>query len=262
MTRLLPQQQRQQWPLRRRVLDSAHLSLGQYVVVALVILIGAAVQGTVGFGLNLVSAPLVGAIAPQLLPTTMIVVGVPLSIAIALTDHEHIDWRGVGWISLGRLPGSVAGALVVAALSTRALGGTVGVIVLLACLISLVSVHHSINWKNSLGAGVASGFMDTAASTGGPPLALLYQHRPAGEVRGTFAVAFPIGSVISIVALAAGGAVHEWQILIAALFLPSLAAGYFIGRALIGRLAGRSLRPAVLSLAALGGVAAIVRSLV
>ena len=58
----------------------------------MIIAVGALCQGTVGFGLNLIAAPIVGLVVPGLLPAAMVAVGTPLSIAIALREREHIDW--------------------------------------------------------------------------------------------------------------------------------------------------------------------------
>lgn len=239
-----------------------HITLVQYLLVATIVAIGALAQGIVGFGLNLICAPVVGLFAPQLLPATMIVVGLPLSITIALHGRDHIDWRGVGWTSIGRLPGTVVGAIVVAVVSVRALGGVVGAAVIVACLLASMSNEHVIGRANSLAAGVASGFMDTAAATGGPPLALLYQHRPAPEVRSTLAASFVSGTALSVAGLVLGGKVAGWQLLVALALAPSLAVGLGLSRLFASRLANVSLRPAILTFATAAGVAALIRAIV
>jgi len=244
-----------------------HISIGQYLAVAAIVAVGAFCQGTIGFGLNLIAAPIVGLVAPELLPATMVMVGTPLSISMALRGRSSIDWHGVGWSSLGRVPGTVAGVIVVSMVSVRALGGIVGGLVIVACVVA--SVHrrvsgreHSVNRGNAIGAGVASGFMDTAAATGGPPLALLYQHRPAAEVRSTLATSFALGTMLSITGLVIGGSVEAWQLLVALMLAPSLVIGLVASRLLATRLAGASLRPAILVFAALAGAAALTRALI
>jgi len=239
-----------------------HVSTGQFVAVACIVTLGATAQGLIGFGLNLVAAPVVGLVAPELLPATMVVVGVPLSATIAFRDREHIDWAGVGWTTVGRLPGTAVGAVVVTLVSVRVLGGVVGAAVMVACLVATRSNEHLIGRANSIGAGSASGFMDTVAATGGPPLALLYQHRPAPEVRSTLATSFLVGTVLSLTGLVAGGNVAGWQLAVAAALMPCLALGLGLSHLLAGRLAGRSLRPAILAFATAAGAAALIRALV
>lgn len=238
-----------------------HISLGQFVAVAAIVALGAFAQGVVGFGLNLIAAPVVGLVAPQLLPATMVVVGVPLSSAIAFRDRDRIDWTGVRWTTLGRVPGTIAGALIVSLVSVRTLGGIVGTAVITACAIATLSNEHRIGRANSLVAGTASGFMDTVAATGGPPLALLYQHRPAPEVRSTLATSFLAGTVLSLAGLVAGGNVAGWQLLVAVALAPMLALGLGLSHVFASRLAGRSLRPAILAFATVAGAAALIRAL-
>ncbi len=239
-----------------------HITVVQYLAVTGIVTLGAIAQGTIGFGLNLVAAPVVGLVAPELLPATMIVVGIPLSLSIAFRDRRDIDWNGVGWTSLGRLPGTALGAAVVAVVSVRVLGGVVGAAVIVACVVASLSNEHRIGRGNSVMAGTASGFMDTAAATGGPPLALLYQHRPATEVRSTLATSFVIGTVLSLAGLLAGGKVAGWQLLVAAALAPALLVGLLLSRALATRLQGVSLRPAVLAFAGLAGAAALIRAVI
>ena len=190
----------------------------------------------------------------------MVVVGVPLSAAVALRGRSDIDWAGVGWTALGRLPGTAIGALVVAVVSVRVLGGVVGAAVIVACLVASMSNEHSIGRANSIAAGAASGFMDTVAATGGPPLALLYQHRPAPEVRSTLATSFLSGTALALIGLLASGNVAGWQMLVAAALLPSLALGLWASRFIADSVSAASLRPVILIFAWLAGGAALVRA--
>ena len=54
-------------------------------------------------------------------------------------------------------------------------------------------------------AGFIGGITGTATSIGGPPFALLYQHRPAQQIRTTMAVYFLIGAALSLVGLVIAG---------------------------------------------------------
>ena len=49
--------------------------------------------------------------------------------------------------------------------------------------------------------GVLAGVMGTIAAVGGPPLALLYQHAPGAQVRGTLSGLFFLGTIVSLAAL-------------------------------------------------------------
>ena len=74
-------------------------------------------------------------------------------------------------------------------------------------------------------AGFASGITGTATSIGGPPIAIVYQHRPAREIRTTMAVYFLVGAGISLVALLISGDLTRDQAVAALELLPFLALG-------------------------------------
>lgn len=236
------------------------LTLAQWCVVFGIVAFGALAQSVVGFGLNLLAAPVVGIVAPDLLPAAMVVVNVPLSLTIATRGRRNIDWSGVKWTTLGRLPGTVIGAAVVVMVSTRTLGAVVGGGVLIACVIAMQTTEHQIGRNNAMLAGSASGFMDTAAAVGGPPLALLYQHRPAPEVRATLSTSFLIGTALSLVALVIGDKVDSEQLMIAASLIPALAVGMLVARPLTATLGQRSLRPVVLGLSCVAGLGALINA--
>jgi uncharacterized membrane protein YfcA len=92
-------------------------------------------------------------------------------------------------------------------------------------------------------------------------MALLYQRHPGPTIRATLATVFVAGTAMSLVALAAAGHVHGWQVALAVALLPALALGLATSRAVIRRIGDRSIRPAVLAFAAAAGTAAIVRGL-
>jgi uncharacterized membrane protein YfcA len=221
------------------------------------------VQGVVGFGSNLLAVPVVALIVPAALPGAMVVPGIPMAVAMAVTEREHIDWRGSRYLLAGRVPGTALGVAVVAAVSTNALAVLVGAVVLVAVALSLTAshLHPGITPTSAAVVGVTTGVTGTAAAIDGPPLALLYQHDPAPVFRSTLATQFAIGTVFTITGLVLGGALHGWQLLLGLSLMPSYFAGLALSLVIRPRLAGRNLRPAVLTIAALTGVAAILRAI-
>lgn len=241
------------------------LSLGEWVLIAGVVAIGAFLQNIVGFGLALLVAPVVGIVRPDLMPTAVILVSIPLSLSIAIRGRDSIDWAGLRWSLLPRFPAALLGALLISSVSSSVLGGIVGALVVVACAISAVTLERPVDSRRAAVAGGLSGFMETAAAVGGPPMALLYQHRPASEVRATLAASFLAGKVIALAALAlmASGTAFRWGHLgVAAALSPALVVGSLAARPVIGRLGARSIRPAVLLLSTATGLAAVIKSLV
>jgi uncharacterized membrane protein YfcA len=223
----------------------------------------ATVQGVVGFGANLLAVPVVAFVVPSALPGAMVIPGVPLAVAMAVSERDHVDWRGSRFLVLGRLPGTAVGVAVVAAVSSDVLAIVIGVVVILGVAASVLAshLHPGVNPRTATATGVVTGVTGTAAAIDGPPLALLYQHDPPPVFRATLATQFAIGSAISITALLISGHLHGWQVLLGVSMMPSFFHGLGLSLLIRPRLANRNLRPAVLTIAALTGVAAIVRAI-
>lgn len=238
-----------------------HLDAAGLAVALLVVTVGAAVQGSIGFGANLLAAPVLAVIEPEAVPTTLMLLVLPLAAAMVRREHHGVDWPAVGWLMAGRLPGTAIGAVVVAAVAANTLAVLAGAAVLVAVVTSALTAAVRVTVGTTLAAGVVSGAMGTATSIGGPPLALLYQHREGPVLRATLAATFALGTVLSLVGLALAGAVAPWHVGLAAALLPGTLAGVAVSTRLTGRIDGRWLRPVVLAFAALAAAAAIVRGL-
>jgi uncharacterized membrane protein YfcA len=231
------------------------------VIALAAVTIGGVVQGSVGFGANVVAVPVIAVLAPDALPATLALVVIPLVVVMALHERHALDRKGVTWITIGRVPGTIVGAVVIAVISSDALSVVLGAGVLLAVAMSTFTASIPVNRVTAGTAGFASGAMGTATSIGGPPLALLYQHHEGPVLRATLAVAFAAGSVLSLLGLAIAGAIEAWHVVLASALLPGLLVGLVLSRFLIHRLDRAWLRPAVLCFAAATAVIAIARGL-
>lgn len=239
-----------------------HLEPAAYAAVLAVVALGAAVQGSIGFGANLIAVPVLAVIEPEALPATLTLLIVPLAVAMVRRERHGVDWHAVGWLMLGRVPGTVIGSLVVAWVAGETLSVLAGTGVLLAVAMSLLTTTIPVTRRTMLGAGTVSGAMGTATSIGGPPLALLYQHHEGPVLRATLAATFAAGTMLSLVGLAIAGAVAPWHVALAGALFPGTLGGVALSTPLTRRLDAGLLRPAVLVFAAVAAVVAVVRGLV
>jgi uncharacterized protein len=232
-----------------------------YAVIAAAVLVGSVVQSAVGLGVGLVAAPVTALLEPELMPGALLMVAVLMPCLTLVNDHHDIDWRGLGWSLPARLPGTLVGVWVVTTLTARELGIAIGVVVLVAVAVTWRALKVPVNRGTLSAAGFASGITGTATSIGGPPIAIVYQHRPAQEIRTTMAVYFLVGAGISLVALLASGDLTRDQGVASLELLPFLAVG-----AVLGALARRSIpaqvvRPAVLLVSSGSAVVLLAKSL-
>ncbi len=232
------------------------------VALVLVLVVGSVVQSLVGLGLGLVAAPVVTLLDPSLMPVLMLVLAALLPLFTLIRSHDEIDWSGLGWVLPARVPGTVVGVLLLAMFSEQALGLAVSLVVLLAIGVSVTFVRLPVRPVTLVAAGVVSGITGTTTSIGGPPVALLYQHRNPAQIRSTLAVMFTVGAVISLLGIWLGGRLEPRVLLVALLLAPALALGAWIGHRLRGAVPDRSVRYAVLVVSAGSAVALLVRSVV
>lgn len=220
----------------------------------LVVALSALVQGAVGYGMALVAAPLLALIDPALMPVPLILLTSVHAVLAVVRDGRHADWAGIGWAMLGRLPGTGLGVLAVVALSQWVFSLLVGLSVLACVVLSLLTWRPRPRPGSLLLAGLASGAGGTAASIGGPPIALLYQDAAGPRVRGTIGGYFVLGSVTSIIALAAAGQVTGESLARTALLMPFVLVGFALSGPARQVLDDGWTRRAVLAVAAVSAV--------
>lgn len=229
---------------------------------AATLVVGAAVQGMVGLGLGLIAAPATMLLEPALMPDLLLWLAMLLPMVTLLREHEEIDWRGLRWSLTARVPGTAVGVVLVAAFSDAALGVAVGSMVLLSVVLTARTVVVPVTRATLLGAGFASGITGTATSIGGPPLALLLQHRPPRQLRTTLAVYFLLGAAFSLVGLFVSGELEPSVALVAFALSPCLVLGFLVARLLQPRVRRESVRWAVLGVCGGSAVVLLVRSAV
>ena len=238
------------------------MTLGTFLVIALAILVGSMVQSVVGLGIGLVAAPVMTLLEPALMPGTLIMVALVLPAVTLVHDHDDIDWPGLTWSLPARVLGTGVGVWVVAQVSHRQLGIAVGLMVIFMVLITWRVVELPINRGTLSTAGFLGGITGTATSIGGPPFALLYQHRPAQQIRTTMAVYFLIGAALSLVGLVIAGYLDGTQLRSALELCPALLLGVLAGSLSRRHLPAAVVRPAVLVVSAASATVLLVRSLV
>jgi len=237
------------------------VELGSYVAIALAVFVGATVQSVVGLGVGLVAAPVMALLEPWTMPGSLLMLALVLPVATLTHDHDDIDWAGLAWSLPARVFGTGVGVAVVAVFTHQQLGVAVGLVVLFMVLITWQAVEVPINHATLSGAGFVSGITGTATSIGGPPFALLYQHRPAQQIRTTMAVYFVVGAALSLVGLLAVGDLTWDQARAAVELLPPLLLGAVAGALSRRYLPADRVRPAVLVVSAVSAVVLVVRSL-
>ncbi|MFI6578633.1 sulfite exporter TauE/SafE family protein [Nocardiopsis sp. NPDC050513] len=222
-------------------------------LVAVTVAVAAFVQGSSGLGFALIVAPVVGIVAPELLPVFLLAVMIPLNLYVAWRERSALDLRGAGWITVARIAATPAGTGLLVVVPEHRLGLLVGAATVLAAAVSLLAPSFTPNRRAYLAAGAVTGLTETATGVGGPPLALVYQHRPPPELRATVAVCFLAGEVASLAALFAFGQAEPAQLTPALLAVPAVAVGVGLSRLTHRHLDAVRMRATVLAFALVSG---------
>ena len=237
------------------------MSWGLLLAAGVVVAAGGLLQGLIGFGLALVAVPLLALLDPALLPVPVLMIAATHASMALAREFSHVDWRGVGWAMLGRLPGTVVGIWIVDALDPKGFGLVVGGSVLACVLLSITTWRPEPRPKSLVTAGFASGSFGTATAVGGPMVALLYQNQAGPQVRATLAAFFVLGSGASIIGLLVAGQVSAHQLWTGLALVPFLVAGFLLSGPLRKKFDAKGIRTPMLVVAGTSAVVLIVRSL-
>ena len=224
--------------------------------------LGAWLQGSVGFGMNLTAAPLLIAVDPRFVPGPLLVAAATLTLMTLLRERSHASPRRIAWAFAGRVPGSVLGAWAITVLSADGLALVLSVTVLAAVAASVWGPRVEITRPSLVVAGSVSGFTGTTTAVGGPPIALLFQHETGPSVRANLAGFFVLGTVLSITLLTVAGDFGAAEARLSLLTIPPVLLGFGASMFTRRHVDGPRVRPAVLTLAGVSAAWLLVRTIV
>ena len=231
--------------------------IAHYLLAMLVVFLGAWVQGMIGFGLAVVSAPILYLIAPQLVPSALVCVSLFTALLGLRRYRGRVECSDIKYAIAGRIPGSLLGVLLLSFTTRDTMSILIGVSVLVAVMISFSRINVTVSKKNLLFAGFISGITGTTSSIGGPPVALVMQNESSDRIRSGMAIYFVFSSLISLTFLAAAGLFGIKDFWMALALLPAILAGSFLSRKLSLKVNQRIIRHMLLLICSFAGVTAL-----
>lgn len=231
------------------------------LLAALIFGAGAAVQGAVGFGANLVAAPLLVLLSNGYVPGPVIVASGVLNVLLARRSGAGDVDPNVNVAIIGQVLGALVAGSVIAMMPSDALSIVFAVLVLVAVAVSVSGWRLARTRPNLVGAGVASGFMGTISGIGGPPIAIAYLELDGPGLRATLARYFLVGNLVAIPTLIVVGSLEADDIPACLALIPGAVAGFLVSGWLARHADRATLRPIVLTLSTVAAVAVIIRTL-
>jgi uncharacterized membrane protein YfcA len=233
----------------------------------LVVFTSGAVVGAMGFGFNMVSAPLLVLLYPPRLVVPVALVLGSFSSGLLLTRREirsEVDWKLVRALILPALVGLPVGAGLLLRLDANVLRALIAGLTSLFALVMLGRYRPRFRRSGiaNLVVGVLSGVLSTSTSLNGPILAfyLLGCRFTKEEFRANMIAFIFLASLSSVAVLAMNGSLARPAAGLGLMLLPGLAAGLWGGLNLAARLSQRGFDTAVLGFLAMVGVIGILSS--
>ena len=191
-------------------------------------MVAAAIQGSVGFGMNALSFPILLAIDESLVPGPLLIAHLALVLMMSASEMSQRDSRALAWAVGGSIPGVAAGAWLISQVSKAQLVALAIAALVLVIVVVLRGVELGRGRGTLAGVGVLSGLLGTTVSVNGPPLALALISGPGAVRRGTMAVFLTIGTAFSIVALIGVGRFGSAELVSGLILVPAAGAGMLI----------------------------------
>jgi uncharacterized membrane protein YfcA len=230
------------------------------ILASVIVFFGALTQSLIGFGLAVVASPLLYIVNPQLVPVPIIVMGFAISAMTLFRERGHLQFNGLQYALLGRIPGGFLGAGLLLFAPQPILGLIIAAIVFIAVILSTYRVTAPINRSSLFIAGVFSGIFANIAAIGGPPMAILLAGKDASQFRAALSAFFVFSSIIALAILADVGLVELKHLWLSLLLLPSVIAGYLVAGRLIGRIDKDKTRMATLILCSISATILVIMS--
>ena len=200
----------------------------------LIIFLAAIVRGFSGFGFSLLSITALSLIYPpaEIIPS-IFMLELVASANLLPSIWKDIHWKSLGPLTLGCLIATPIGVWLLAYISPAPLQVALSIFVLAATLLmwwgfALKTMPGTIA---STAAGAAAGLANGAFGIAGPPVILFYFASPAGNLAGRASlVAFFLATdIIGLANLSVYGLITQATTIRAALYLPALLAGVWLG---------------------------------
>jgi uncharacterized membrane protein YfcA len=221
------------------------------------------VTGMTGFGLALISTPLLLFFyEPRTVVVLTAVFSISINAAVVLDSWRNAHRRLVLALSLPAFVGIFVGAEVLRTVDPTYIKLAVGVVVVFSALLLLRDIHlpgAETRW-GPIVAGSTSGALSTSTGLAGPPIVLLLAARdlPKHDFRGTSALYFLVMSVVGLAVLSLRGLVEGEHFALAAILIPAAIVGKAVGTAILKKISERTFRLLSLGIVILTGTLGVV----
>lgn len=213
--------------------------------------VGGVASGAVGFGIVLVSAPIVAIGAPHLLPSVFVAPSLAANLLVSHRERAHRDTALLRRLLVWQLPGVGVGLAVLSQVrDTETLALLVAGTVLVLVLVGISPFRPRRTRGTEAVAATIAGLSGALSATNGPPLAVLMADDDPGLLRATLPAYFVVSQLLLLAGWSVIGRAPGDALLTGLVAVPAAVAGAWFGQRVARRfLTRRMVRVTVLVLA-------------
>ena len=237
------------------------LALDQWALAILVVFIGSVIQGIIGYGVGLFSAPLLFLIDPAFVPAPLIMIGGVLPLLVLRANAHAVRPRDLVVALPAGLIGVGLAYVLVGLLARGTWQWLFGALIVLAVLVSVLRFDIQPKPGAICIGSLLSGCMGTITGVGGPPLGVAFQHAEPARVRGTLSAIFVPMSLVTLMALYFLDRLGWREVWLAASLLPAVFVGFWCAKQYGWRIPFSFYRMLVLGTALVAGSYSVWRGL-
>ena len=204
------------------------------LIVALVMFIGALIQGVTGFGFVMVAAPIVTIfIEPQTAVPVMLLGTSLLNLVVLYHGRHHLRLQRVWPMLLAGAAAAPLGAVLLVVLDAGVLKVMIGAVVGVTALAMLAGFRRPVRGeaKALVPVGAASGVLNSSTGLAGPPVVLFFTNQgvDARVFRTNIVAHFTAINLTTFPSFVVGGVLTWSTVVLALQLLPAIGAGVIVG---------------------------------
>lgn len=210
-----------------------------YIIASSILLLGAFTQGLTGFGLALVSVPLLSlVIDPKLAVPIAAFYGWLVTFPIIYNMYKHVHYRTAIFMFIGSIPGVIIGTDLLKNLPSWMILLAMGITLIFSALYSLffkaTTIQASRQWLNDIVsscAGFLAGILGGAVGEPGPPVIayLAFQNWKGDEIKATLTFFFMLQMTVTIIRYWQQGLMNSTVQSYLLIILPCFVIGLILG---------------------------------
>ncbi|GEA12222.1 sulfite exporter TauE/SafE family protein [Alteromonas sp. KUL49] len=226
----------------------------EWVFVLSVVVVGSALQNTIGFGFGLLCAPLFMHVMPELVPVPLIFASLLITSVIAAKDFKHVNQYQLKYSVTGGVIGVALAGTILASVTVGTYKLIFGILILVGVCLSVLGYSPKIRGRESFVAGSLAGFMGSLTSAGGAPMGILYQGANQKEVSANLNCFFVAINSAAIFALHVNELITIQHLTLFMQIVPAMIIGLLLSHYFASYLNSLPMRPLILFIASISAL--------